>query len=1557
MHIFRSRGTADICYTPAIKSIFNHAINMSHIPAKAAFSDRRVLNTALKTSLTALFLFLGAMFLAPQAHAATPITGSIQGTMIAEGSPYVVSGYTYVAEGNTLTVEEGVYIKFLDANASLTIQGTLDVNGTEADPVLFTAYADDSDGNDTNNDGPAGFIPGGSWRQVTVKGTGTATLDHAIFKYGGALTGSVSQNAVLGSCLRVEGNVTANDSRFSTCYSYGVTAAGGSFTATNSEFDTSWRGIFHIGGTASVSGSSFHDNSNYAVWSGSVTLNYVTYVPDGDANAANNWWGSPSGPTMWDGYGIQPGGQLVNQHVIFLPILDQDPVIVSPLPIVSDIAQYQVSPQGEATLITEGDTVTDTRDLRIEAVIGSADGSDVRLQAEIRPISEPLTNIPTHDSGLLPSGSTAQLPILGLQDNDYHFQVRAMDVAENASEWTEFGTAGNTDVVVDYTQVFSVAVVRVVTNDPGLAQPDSSTLTQPCKLLDQNRTYTTYDEFLEDMFVCVNDYYSENTYGKYKFSHELLNVDDSAFSLTHPASYYVDNATRDEMSDESVSLAGISGEQFDIVITVYTEPDGSDISAWAIPQSPPSSPLKRIIVSSDHTLGAWAHEIGHVFSGLATQDTTFFPDLYKMGNIRKWGLMAKGSLNGGLLNNNGTDPSSMTSVTREFLGLVDYEAVPSTYRGDSLMYVESSKSFGNSVFMQNIVEDSAQNEYQFYVAELRDKGHENWDSSLSGVFWPKAVVYYVNNNGYDKYGWVQNVAGQYSVEFNGWSIDIPGLDEEGDDLSSFNNGILNVGEKFHDFDNKFSYELREESGQYYLSVSDFDPASSVGDNLTGVVLKTKDWFLTPFNFFDVFNQKELSETVFTFGPDHSKRELSIEKYKIFSRICFVFTVVILLILIICLLWRARKFKGQKRFLWKLFGKLEKILAAIVVLLVLIGSFFYFKVGSLYADGVTYREGSAVFGLEDPEARPDFDLHIYCPDGRHVGMNYETGEYEVQIEGTITNGDNLGAPEWIFFPPTPENEGCVHSVSAHDNEVFLEENPEIAVGITDTTGMYEIYARYIDPSSGIFTSEVLEAQTIMPGKYVTHAVSGTTDVSIDEGIIDDTPPATTVILSGTEGLNGWFLSGVEVSFSAEDNVGGLGVDRTEYSLDNGATWIEYDAPFVIADDGVYTIMYRSTDNAGNIEDDNALETKIDTIVPETFIPSGPSAETYFREAILELSSDEPGTTFTCSLDNSDFTACVSPAEYTNLTAGPHTFQATSTDEAGNSDPTPAEHIWTILEGGTIEVKFQRHTVGQGSSPGSNKEPVTNALINAYSKASGSCADGIGSNPHDYYLILDTCAPDFSAPTNEEGVASLTTAPGNYILISADPITQVIAGVSSGDIQAGETVQKFIQVIVRADGSSVPAKTTKKNGSVLYIIEPEYIEWDSEEELYPFVFDSEGDWGVTVNIELPEGFISDHDSLSAEINSDYVALQFTLTDTGSCWHCGTGIDMEIAHNGSTEHITRNIPTPMTEAFVLKKGLKVEDMESSGVRVTGKGAAVQRPGLFQRLLESVWRWILRL
>jgi hypothetical protein len=48
--------------------------------------------------------------------------------------------------------------------------------------------------------------------------------------------------------------------------------------------------------------------------------------------------------------------------------------------------------------------------------------------------------------------------------------------------------------------------------------------------------------------------------------------------------------------------------------------------------------------------------------------------------------------------------------------------------------------------------------------------------------------------------------------------------------------------------------------------------------------------------------------------------------------------------------------------------------------------------------------------------PDFDLHAYSNTGEHVGMNYLTGGYETEIDGSRTSGNILnGGPEWISLP--------------------------------------------------------------------------------------------------------------------------------------------------------------------------------------------------------------------------------------------------------------------------------------------------------------------------------------------------------------------------------------------------------------------------------------------------------------------------------------------------------------------------------------------------------------
>jgi len=105
------------------------------------------------------------------------------------------------------------------------------------------------------------------------------------------------------------------------------------------------------------------------------------------------------------------------------------------------------------------------------------------------------------------------------------------------------------------------------------------------------------------------------------------------------------------------------------------------------------------------------------------------------------------------------------------------------------------------------------------------------------------------------------------------------------------------------------------------------------------------------------------------------------------------------------------------------------------------------------------------------------------------------------------------------------------------------------------------------------------------------------------ISDATPPVTTASIAGPLGLNGWYTGPTTVSFMATDDLSG--VARTEYSLDNGATWTTGSSVSLDAS-AIYNLLYRSIDEDGNVEAAQSLTVMLDSTPPAITASADPSS---------------------------------------------------------------------------------------------------------------------------------------------------------------------------------------------------------------------------------------------------------------------------------------------------------------------------------------------------------------
>jgi len=108
---------------------------------------------------------------------------------------------------------------------------------------------------------------------------------------------------------------------------------------------------------------------------------------------------------------------------------------------------------------------------------------------------------------------------------------------------------------------------------------------------------------------------------------------------------------------------------------------------------------------------------------------------------------------------------------------------------------------------------------------------------------------------------------------------------------------------------------------------------------------------------------------------------------------------------------------------------------------------------------------------------------------------------------------------------------------------------------------------------------------------------------------------------------------------------------------------------------------------------------DITVLDTAITAGPAGLVNTASASFSFASAEGSASFECRLDSGVWEGCSSPAGYSGLTDGPHTFSVRSRDDLGSSDTTPAAANWTV-DTAPPETSMSSGPVGLTTSTGAS-----------------------------------------------------------------------------------------------------------------------------------------------------------------------------------------------------------------------------------------------------------------
>lgn len=165
-----------------------------------------------------------------------------------------------VATNGTLIVRPGTVVKFSQSKG-LVVRGTIQVEGTAAQPVFLTEWRDDAAGGDANRDGNQSEPAPGFWRGLYIEPEGSGTLTHATLRYAGYWDS-------LGIRKTGQGTLTLNQCTLEKVGGSGLkveNSSGATVLQESRLTGNTESGLRLIAGQATASGCTFEGNGQYGI--------------------------------------------------------------------------------------------------------------------------------------------------------------------------------------------------------------------------------------------------------------------------------------------------------------------------------------------------------------------------------------------------------------------------------------------------------------------------------------------------------------------------------------------------------------------------------------------------------------------------------------------------------------------------------------------------------------------------------------------------------------------------------------------------------------------------------------------------------------------------------------------------------------------------------------------------------------------------------------------------------------------------------------------------------------------------------------------------------------------------------------------------------------------------------------------------------------------------------------------------------------------------------------------------------------------------------------------